>query len=42
MTDETLVAVGPGPLDVEVEPQTDQPAAGALTVEQLEALLFVA
>jgi segregation and condensation protein B len=45
MTDETLVAVGPGPaeVDVRVEQTGDQPAPpGTLTVDQLEALLFVA
>lgn len=45
MTDEGLVAVGPGPAaaDAEEEPTTDRSAPpGELTVEQLEALLFVA
>ena len=45
MTDETLVAVGPGPAESDVEDQQtgDRPAPpGTLTVDQLEALLFVA
>ena len=49
MTDEKLVAVGPGPPDVDEEQPGEQssevdqtPPPGSLTVDQLEALLFVA
>ena len=46
MTDEALVAVGPGPVEAEAESEHEQrggqPALGELTVDQLEALLFVA
>ena len=52
MTDETLIAVGPGPSESDadahlppeqpLEQQTSQPAPGFLSLEQLEALLFIA
>ena len=49
MTDEKLVAVGPGPSHVDEEQPSEQagevdqsPPPGSLTVDQLEALLFVA
>lgn len=43
MTEETLVAVGPGSVAAEELPQTiESSPPGALSIEQLEALLFVA
>ena len=44
MTDETLIAVGPGPAEAEesLDGTIDRPTPEELTVEQLEALLFVA